>query len=298
MKKITRILLVMGILLSVTACSLSNADSTQDLTQEAGSEITSTSVETSEDLVFCDQSTSSASADAATASGVELNEDPSDYDWNTDDEILITLADNAINSESNNVTVSGSTVSIEAPGSYRISGSLSNGQVIVSTEQDGVVRLILDGVDIHNNTNSAIYVENAEKVVVYLVANTENYLSDGSSYILTDSESNEPNATLFSKSDLTIDGAGALMVTGNYNDAIASKDGLIINAGNLTIVASDDGLRGKDYVLIRSANLPLMRMAMVLNPMRPRILPKAGSSSNPGRGIFGQEWMPLTLKPL
>lgn len=257
MKKITRILLVMGILLSVMACSISNAVSIQDLTQEAGSEIASTSIETSEDQALDDQSTSSASADEATASGVELNEDPTDYDWNIADEIAITLADNVINSESSDVTVSGSTVSIEAPGSYRISGSLSNGQLIVSTEQDGVVRLILDGVDIHNDTSSAIYIENAEKVVVYLVANTENYLSDGSSYILTDSESDEPNATLFSKSDLTIDGAGNLMVTGNYNDAIASKDGLIINSGNLTIVASDDGLRGKDYVLIRSANITI-----------------------------------------
>lgn len=253
MKKITILILIMGVLISMTACSVVKEVSTQ----EENNEITTNSLDMfgeddTENLVD-----TSDSVEEEITSVLQVNEDESDYEWNVEDEISITLADDAINSESGNVTVSGSSVSIDEPGSYRISGSLANGQVVVNTTQAGVVRLILDRVDIHNETGSAIYIENADKVVVYLVENTENALSDGSSYSLTDSESDEPNATLFSKSDLTIDGSGTLLVTGNYNDAIASKDGLIINSGHITITATDDGIRGKDYVLIRSADIAI-----------------------------------------
>lgn len=253
MKNLSRILLITGILLSMTACAVSNTTVTEEFST---GEVLPNQTENEEEATVV-QDTSSVSAEEAIAGEVQVNEDPSDYQWDSADEINIMLADNAIQSESSDVTASGSIVTIGAPGSYRLSSSLSNGQVIVNTEEEGLVRLILDGVDIHNETGAAIFVENAEKVAVYLAANTENTLSDGTTYVLVDPESDEPNAALFSKADLTIDGDGSLRVTGNYNDAIASKDGLIINSGNLMISASDDGLRGKDYVLIRSATITI-----------------------------------------
>lgn len=255
MQKITRIIVVIGVILSIAACSSNNTISTQDTSSmETSIDIDPNTEQTDENIT---SSSADPSAGEASASAVDIKEDASDYDWDTADEITIILADNAISSDSSAVTVNGSAVTIDTPGSYRISGSLSNGQIIVRSAVDGVVRLILNGVDIHNETSAAIYVEDADKVIIYLVAGTENYLSDGASYILTDPESDEPNATLFSKADLTIDGAGSLTVTGNYNDAIASKDGLIINSGTLTVFAADDGIRGKDYVLIRSANITI-----------------------------------------
>jgi hypothetical protein len=108
---------------------------------------------------------------------------------------------------------------------------------------------------IHNDDGPAIQVENAEKVMVYLVDGTQNQLSDGSNYTLPDPESDEPNATLFSKADLIIDGTGSLLVLASYNDAIASKDGLIINNGEITVNSVDDGLRGKDYIVIHQGTL-------------------------------------------
>ena len=65
----------------------------------------------------------------------------------------------------------------------------------------------------------------------------------------------EPNAALFSTADLTIAGNGALTVTGNYNDGIASKDGLLIAGGTITVTAADDGVRGKDYLVVEGGNL-------------------------------------------
>ena len=252
MKKLKQIILVIGVVLALTACSTAN----NLATQQADNGQTSVDGGSSSGEVSAPTVASSNTTDDETLlSPVVMDE--SDDEWDPADEISVSLADNAINSDSGDVTVNGSVATIGAPGTYRLSGTLSNGQIVVHSEGDGLVRLILDGVDIYNATGAAIYVEDAEKVIVYLASGSENYLSDGHSYQLLDPESDEPNATLFSKADLTLDGTGSLMVTANYNDAIASKDGLIVNNGNLTLIAVDDGLRGKDYVVIRSATLTI-----------------------------------------
>lgn len=50
-------------------------------------------------------------------------------------------------------------------------------------------------------------------------------------YLFADAQTDEPNATLFSKADLSIAGNGSLTVEANYNDGIASKDGLALSRG-------------------------------------------------------------------
>ncbi len=82
---------------------------------------------------------------------------------------------------------------------------------------------------------------------------TENTISDGASYVFADPVDDEPNAAIFSASDLTISGNGSLTVEGNYNDGIASKDGLTIAGGSITVSAVDDGIRGKDYVVVEDS---------------------------------------------
>lgn len=42
---------------------------------------------------------------------------------------------------------------------------------------------------------------------------------------------------LYSKDDLTINGSGALEVTGNYRHAIASKDDTVITGGTITVTS-------------------------------------------------------------
>jgi hypothetical protein len=100
--------------------------------------------------------------------------------------------------------------------------------------------------------NAPIYIENAEKVVIALVSGTKNTVSDGSSY---SSDEEDANAAIFSKDDLTIFGEGSLTVQGNYNDGIASKDGLVIASGTINVTAVDDGIRGKDYLYIKDGNI-------------------------------------------
>ena len=172
-------------------------------------------------------------------------------------ETRITLNGDSIDATGDGVMVTGSKATITAAGTYRISGKLADGQIVVDTEDEEEVRLILDGVDIRNSTGAAIDVASAEVAVIVLAGGTENFVTDGESYVFADAEEDEPNAAIFSKADLTIDGDGALAVAANFNDGIASKDGLVIAGGKITLTAADDGIRGKDYLVITDGTITI-----------------------------------------
>ena len=145
---------------------------------------------------------------------------------------------------------------LSQPGTYRISGTIADGDVVVDAGDSAVVQLILDNADITNTDGAAIAVTSAETAIVILADGSTNTLTDGAVYVLAEGE-DEPNAALYSKSDLTITGEGSLVVSGNYNDGIASKDGLVIESGDITVVAVDDAIRGKDYVVVNGGNIDL-----------------------------------------
>lgn len=188
------------------------------------------------------------------------HEDPSDadhFDWDEEEVASITLDNSNITVVGSGVTVENQIVRITSTGTYNLEGSLQNGQIIIDTEDDGRVRLILNGVDISNSTSSPLYVKSAEKTVIVLAEDTENYFSDGGAYVYAMAEETEPNATIFSQDDLIIGGEGTLIVTGHYNDGITSKDGLLIQGGDLQVTVVDDGIRGKDYLVIQDSEITI-----------------------------------------
>ncbi len=198
-----------------------------------------------------------ATTEVASLSLAATHELDSDYAWDEASEIAISLDDTG-NSGGDGVTIEGSTVTIDDAGSYRISGLLSDGQLVVDTDDEGLVRLILDGVSITSSSGAAIAILDADKTIVYLADGSENTLVDAAEYAVADPEEDEPNAALFSKDDLTITGSGALTVSANHNDGIASKDGLVIAGGTISVSAVDDGIRGKDYLVVTGGALDII----------------------------------------
>ncbi len=168
--------------------------------------------------------------------------------------VTVELSDAGCTSAGSGVTVTSRGVKITAPGDYLLAGSLSDGQVEVDCASDGRVTLYLNGVTIHNSTGPAILVgECSPRLVISLVEGTENRLSDGTNLVFTDGD--EPNGVIFSKSDLTIEGSGALTVTSGALDGIVSKDDLKIKAGRITVNAARHGVKGKDFVEISGGTL-------------------------------------------
>lgn len=192
------------------------------------------------------------SANAAPAGTAPVTREQQDE---TENVTAITLKGNTIAVEGEGATVDGTTVTVTAAGSYRVSGTLDDGQLIVDTTGEESVRLILSGADIHSSTSAPLTVAAAKDVVIVLDTGTENVLSDGAAYIFANSDEDEPNAALFSAADLAIEGSGALTVTGSYNDGIASKDDLTLTGGTFTVSAVDDGIRGKDSIVVQDATI-------------------------------------------
>lgn len=187
----------------------------------------------------------------AVATDVATHEAAASAASTNSDGTQITLQGETVTVAGDGVVVNGRQATITAAGSYRLTGTLVDGQIVVDTADKEVVQLVLDSVNISNTTSAAINITKAGEVVIVLADNSENYLADGASYVFASAAEDEPNAALFSKADLTIVGNGALTVNGNYNDGIASKDGLVISGGVIMVTAVDDGIRGKDYLIVQ-----------------------------------------------
>ena len=144
--------------------------------------------------------TTTSDANVTVEQAMAANTAPDDVDLTaSDDEVAIDLDAPAA---ADGVTVDGSTLTITAAGTYRLSGTLADGSVVVNTTDDGVVHLILDDASIGSSTTSPLQVLDADQVVVHLEG--ENVLTDTTAYADTD----EASAALFSSADLTITGDG------------------------------------------------------------------------------------------
>jgi hypothetical protein len=162
----------------------------------------------------------------------------------------INLLGTSITYSGTGISVSGTTATITAGGDYTVTGTLTNGMIVVNTTDKAKLRL--SGVNITNSGGPAIFISNADKAFITITDGTVNYLSDGSSYSV------EAKAALFSNDTLEIKGSGTLYVSGNYKHAIASDDNIIIENGTLIIQKSvKDGIHANNNVTINGGNLTI-----------------------------------------
>ena len=109
--------------------------------------------------------------------------------------------------------------------------------------------------NITNSKGAAIYIKEADKAVIAMEDNTDNYLTDGKTYAFEDENKDEPNGTIFSKTDLVFIGNGSLTVNGNYDIGIVGKDDLQIENGNITVNSVGDGIRGRDSIVVTGGDI-------------------------------------------
>lgn len=150
-------------------------------------------------------------------------------------------------------TLSDSVLKISAAGSYILRGNDIT-QILVEAGDSDKVQIVLDGATIANKNGPAIYIRSADKVFITAKEGTENIISDGEEYSFTDGESSV-DAAIFSRADLTVNGKGALDVSGNAKHAVVSKDDLVVYSLKLSVKAKNAGLSGKDCVKIGKASV-------------------------------------------
>ena len=234
----------------VAACGMTSATATDAATG-------STSISTAVRQASAGASASdvlSANADTSEATDIATDADKTGaYDASAATTITASGGSAEVSgADAGNVTVDGGTVTITGSGTYVVSGTL-DGQVVVNADKADV-RLVLAGASITNTGGPAIDIQDAGSAVMVLAEGTTNTLADGSAY--ADTSEDAATAALFSSDTLTITGTGSLNVTGSYKDGISSKNGLVITGEpTITVDAVDDGVRGKDYLLVSSGRL-------------------------------------------
>ena len=157
----------------------------------------------------------------------------------------------SVTTESKAVKVSGTKMLLSQEGTYLFRGKLNDGTVIVDAGDTAKIQIVLDGVDMTSSTSAPIYVKSANKVFVTLVSDTENYLANGGKFSQTDE--NTVDAVIFSKQDITVNGAGVLRIDSPAGHGIVSKDDLVIAGGSYVINAASRGLDANDSVRIANA---------------------------------------------
>ncbi len=242
MKKLKRFLgILITMICAVSAVGCSGEKSNNDDTEST----------LSTDTAAVTESTLSAE----TVSNKETSEYFSEFDLNdsyTDITAEISLNDNSTNINGKNAAFSDGKLSVTGGGTFLLSGKLSDGQIYVNAGDENV-QLVFNGVEISNNDSSPVYIEQAKNTSITLADGSKNILSDGTSYTFKNADENEPDAVIFSKDDLSINGSGSLEITAKYNEGITTKNDLRIADGCINIVSVGNAIKGKDSVAVRNA---------------------------------------------
>jgi outer membrane murein-binding lipoprotein Lpp len=231
----------------ITGCSSSNTSKTDE-----------SSTTTTQEAETSSSTTTAIQTGIETTSQIEVDKEFTARDLEVGYEestaINITLKDNASTVSGSGADVKENTITINSEGTYVITGSLTEGQIVVEAADTEKVQLVLDGVTIHNSTSAAIYIKSGDKVFITLEEGTVNTLTDGTEYVQTDD--NTVDGVIFSKADLTFNGSGTLNLTASYKHGIVSKDDIVVTGGIYNITAVKDAINGKDAVKIKDGTFP------------------------------------------
>ena len=171
--------------------------------------------------------------------------------WTAGGASQIRLEGDIVETRGEGLAVDGNSVVIRKAGTYHVTGTMEDGQIVIETPDDEKVQLVLDGADITCSTSACILIRSADKVFITLADGTKNRLADTELTYVQSDETMNVDAVVFSKSDLVFNGKGSLSVEAGYQDGIVSKDDLKFTGGTYEIRAAGKGIVGKDSLRIR-----------------------------------------------
>lgn len=171
----------------------------------------------------------------------------------------ITLSPDGSTSTDATVLIDGQSVTITQSGTYQMVGTLTDGAVIVESDENAQVTLVLGGVSIKNSTGAAIQINTADDVTIELAEGTTNVLQAGEKVDITSAAESEEasGGALQSKADLKIKGKGSLTVLGYLNNGIHCTKDLKIKNGIINVTALGHGIKGKNSVTVSGGTLTI-----------------------------------------
>ncbi len=242
-----------GVASEVSTATDAETDIKNDWTETADAQNTSTKTEmTVEEM-------QAAIDDAMSEADIDITDMFTKRDlagtYEESEAVKITLSGKTATCDSSNVQIEDGVVTIKEAGLYVLSGTLTDGTIVVDAGDDDKVQLVFDGVSITTVDYAAIYAKNADKVFVTLAEGSENSLTVSGDYVQTDD--NNVDSVIFAKCDITLNGNGNLTVKDTTGHGIVSKDDLVVTGGTYMIDSQDHCLNGKDSVRIADGTFTL-----------------------------------------
>ena len=176
--------------------------------------------------------------------------------WNTAVATKILLKKEKVKISGAGAVTKDNDVVINSGGHYVLSGSLTDGSIVVDTKSSAKVWILLDGADINCNDDACIKVKNADKVFLTLAKDSVNRLTSGETYN-EETLADGTDGAIFSHDDMTINGSGSLEVTALYKHGIAVNDALVITGGEITVSAVSGAVHANENLRICNASLNL-----------------------------------------
>ena len=247
--RLSGLVLVLGLAMVFTGCEKSGE--TETLPLETTNPLPSVNI-TRNDVI---ESVAVPDSEGYTTSYKYTDEDTNST-WDNSGSTTIVFENGNAQISGAGASFSGETLTINQAGTFVLSGTLTNGQILIDASKNDLVRLVMNGLTIHNEAAPAIYSPQSDKVVLILAEGTQNTVSDGADYPTSTGE-DRPEAAIYVQDDLSITGNGQLTVNGNYKHGIRTQDDLVITSGEINVSAVSDALRGRDGVAILDGSLTL-----------------------------------------
>lgn len=244
LKKTFYIIISALLICSMAACGSNN--SSQNSTPSGTSSTTASNASTTDNST-ASQSENSTATDTSSAASGETASYTSKLDI-TDLFSSRDLEQTADTSNAKTVTASdGETFSITEEGVYILTGTASNYTVKIEAGKDAKVQLVLDNLNVTNDSLPVIYVVSADKCFI-TTTSSENSISVTGSFT-SDGDTNT-DAVIFSKDDLVFNGTGTLKINSASGNGISCKNDIKITGGSYDITSALDSIEAKDSISV------------------------------------------------
>lgn len=169
------------------------------------------------------------------------------------EKVTLTFSDSEVTSsaESSGYTISGTTLTITSKGTYRITGSCSEGSVTVAKGLSDVT-LILDNLTLTSAKTAPIVVKNSSSVLIKTQGVSTLTNNEDASTEATNEDYEGAAIKIKTGSSLTMFGDGTLKAVGNSKNGIkgAATSSLTFNGGTYIVTAANNGIAADGTVTI------------------------------------------------
>ena len=238
----------------LASCATNSSNSTSNVPSISTGNSTNVSNSTSSESNVSSGTSTSPSASTVISVSSPTTTPDEGYDETKSTDIVLSDDSSVVTNNNGFVVISGNEIYITGDGTYSISGSLSNGKIIVNpSDEDAVIELELNGVNISCNYGAPIGIFNGDQVDISAKKGSKNYLTDLRSS--DDDSLDGSNACLYSAIDMDLKGKGSLTITSNYNNGVGTKDDLKIKNLELSVKAPNNAIKGNDSLTIESGTI-------------------------------------------